>query len=524
MAKPEDDLSDPVVRNHNNDEEEEEEGEQNDDIEDEGEGEDEEEDKDLESQKAKLRNRFQNFFSRIQHESIPIRVHDVVIKGNTKTKDYLIEAVTASLKDASTIQELFAASSEVNFRLQALEIFDSVKITLDSGPPELPGTANVIVDVVETRSPLLGEIGVFNKGEASSSSLEGTLKYKNIFGYGDLWDGALAYDCDRKAEISAGVFLPRFKGLVTPVTARLFLQSQDCLKFSSFKERSLGLSLGLFSTQNHDLVYNLAWRTLTDPSRMASSSIRRQLGHGLLSSLKYTFKIDRRNSPLRPTHGFAFVSSTQIGGLAPDSHSLRFLRQELDLRCAIPLGFYRSALNLGISAGVVFPWGSGFLGMSSPLPERFFLGGNLSPVCTLGGPTSLWGFRTRGLGPTEPRRQFQSNPANENTDSGRDHLGGDLALAVFADFSFDFPSKWLSAKGIHGHFFASAGNVEKLTENAYRNFSLRKFTESFRSSVGGGVVIPTNLFRMELNYCYIWKKFGEDCGKSGFRVSFASPS
>ena len=161
MANPEDDLSDPVVRNHNNDEEEEEEGEQNDDIEDEG----EEEDKDLESQKAKLRNRFQNFFSRIQHESVPIRVHDVVIKGNTKTKDYLIEAVTASLKDASTIQELFAASSEVNFRLQALEIFDSVKITLDSGPPELPGTANVIVDVVETRSPLLGEIGVFNKGE-----------------------------------------------------------------------------------------------------------------------------------------------------------------------------------------------------------------------------------------------------------------------------------------------------------------------------------------------------------------------
>ncbi|KAG5237395.1 sorting and assembly machinery component [Salix suchowensis] len=331
MAQPEDD---PVVRNHNNDDdddddEEEEEGEQNDDVEDEGEGEEEEEeeDKDLQSQKAKLRNRFQNFFSRIQHESVPIRVHDVVIKGNTKTKDSLIEAETALLKDASTIQELFAASSDVNLRLQALEIFDSVKITLDSGPPELPGTANVIVDVVETRSPLLGEIGVFNKGEASSSTLEGTLKYKNIFGYGDLWDGALAYDCGHKAEMSAGVFLPRFKGLVTPVTARLFLQSQDCLKFSSFKERSLGLSLGLFSTRKHDLVCNLAWRTLTDPSRMASSSIRRQLGHGLLSSLKYTFKIDRRNSPLRPTNGFAFVSTTQIGGLAPDSRCLRFLRQ-----------------------------------------------------------------------------------------------------------------------------------------------------------------------------------------------------
>ncbi|KAJ6295173.1 hypothetical protein OIU76_023139 [Salix suchowensis] len=281
MAEPEHVISDPVVQNHNN-EDENELQERSDDVED-------DEDEDPESQKAKLRNRFQNFFRRIQHESVSIR--------------------------------------DVNFRLQALEIFDSVKITLDSGPPELPGTANVIVDVVETKSPLLGEIGVFNKGEASSSTLEGTLKYKNIFGYGDLWDGSLAYDCDHKAEASAGVFLPRFKGLGNPVTARLFLQSRDWLKFSSFKERSLGLSLGLFSTRNHDVVYNLAWRTLTDPSRMASSSIRGQLGHGLLSSLKYTFKIDRGNSPLRPTRGFAFVSTTQIGGLAPDSHSLRFLRQ-----------------------------------------------------------------------------------------------------------------------------------------------------------------------------------------------------
>ncbi|KAG5239994.1 hypothetical protein OIU78_006547 [Salix suchowensis] len=516
MAEPEHVISDPVVQNHNN-EDENELQERSDDVED-------DEDEDPESQKAKLRNRFQNFFRRIQHESVSIRVHDVLIKGNTKTKDTLIEAETASLKDASTIKELLAASGDVNFRLQALEIFDSVKITLDSGPPELPGTANVIVDVVETKSPLLGEIGVFNKGEASSSTLEGTLKYKNIFGYGDLWDGSLAYDCDHKAEASAGVFLPRFKGLRNPVTARLFLQSRDWLKFSSFKERSLGLSLGLFSTRNHDVVYNLAWRTLTDPSRMASSSIRGQLGHGLLSSLKYTFKIDRRNSPLRPTRGFAFVSTTQIGGLAPDSHSLRFLRQELDLRCAIPLGFYHSALNLGISAGVVFPWGPGFSSMPSPLPEKFFLGGNLSPVCTLGGPTSLWGFRTKGLGPTEPRRQLQNNPAEENSDSGRDYLGGDLAVAAFADFSFDFPSKWLSAKGIHGHLFASAGNVDKLTENSHRNFSLQKFTQSFRSSAGVGVVIPTNLFRMELNYCCILKKFGEDRANSGFRASFSSPS
>lgn len=60
---------------------------------------------------------------------------------------------------------------------------------------------------------------------------------------------------------------------------------------------------------------------------MASKSIRRQLGHGLLSHLNYTFKIDKRNSPVRPTSGFAFVARSQIGGIFPDYRSLRFVRQ-----------------------------------------------------------------------------------------------------------------------------------------------------------------------------------------------------
>ncbi|KAJ9175929.1 hypothetical protein P3X46_014429 [Hevea brasiliensis] len=469
------------------------------------------------------RAKLESLFRRIQTEMLPLRVHDVIIKGNSKTKDSLIEAETALLKDVSSMQELMAASKDVNFRLQALEVFDSVRITLDSGPPELPGTANVIVEVVETKCPLSGEVGAYTKGEARSSTVEGSVKYKNIFGYGDLWDASLAYGGDHMAEVSSGVYLPRFKRLA-PVTARVFLLSQDWLKFSSFKERTLGLSVGLVSSRNHDLVYNLSWRTLTDPSQMASRSIRRQLGHGLLSSLKYTFKIDRRNSPLRPTHGYAFVSTTQIGGLAPDSRSIRFLRQELDLRYAVPLGFLHSALNLGISGGLIFPWGTGFLNMPSPLPERFFLGGNLSPICTLGGPIALYGFRTRGLGPTDLRRQLQSNPTDDSADPGRDYIGGDLAVTAFADVSFDFPSKWCQSKGIHGHMFASTGNIDKLTENAYQNLSLRKFVESFRTSAGVGIVVPTNLFRLELNYCYMLKKFDYDHGKSGFRVSFSTPT
>lgn len=150
---------------------------------------------------------------------------------------------------------------------------------------------------------------------------------KNLFGYGDIWDGSWAYWWDQTAEISTGVSLPRFKRINTPLTARISLLSQDWMKLSSYKDQLLGLSVGLISTRHNDLAYNLTWRTLADPSQRSSKSIRSQLGHSLLSSLKHTFKIDRRDSPLRPTSGFAFVSTSQIGGLAPDSRSSRFLRQ-----------------------------------------------------------------------------------------------------------------------------------------------------------------------------------------------------
>lgn len=139
----------------------------------------------------------------------------------------------------------------------------------------------------------------------------------------------MAYGPNQTFEISGGVFVPRFKGFLSPLVVRAFLLSQDWQEYSSYRERQLGLSLGLLSTKHNDLVYNLGWRTLTDPSQMSSRTIRRQIGHGLLSSLKHTFKIDARDSPMRPTQGYACVLTSQIGGLSPDPRCLRFLRQVL---------------------------------------------------------------------------------------------------------------------------------------------------------------------------------------------------
>ncbi|KAH7656759.1 outer membrane protein insertion porin family protein [Dioscorea alata] len=507
----------PLLKDEEDDGDEDDyEDEEDEEEEDDDEAEDEEEQKPSPAiQKARVN----ALFSR----TVRIHVCNVVIKGNSITKDHLIEAhVADALRSASTIQELLKASVVANARLRQLGIFDSVSITLDEGPPGLPGTANVIIEVVEVKNKLTGDLGVFSRPEERTWSLEGLIRRKNFFGYGDIWDATVAYGWDQTAELSAGVSLPRFGALPNPLMARVSLLTQDWLKLSSYKEHLLGLSLGFLSTRYHDLTYNLTWRTLIDPSQMASKSVRRQLGHSLLSSIKYTFKIDKRNSHVRPRHGYAFLSSSQIAGLVPDSKSLRFIRQEFDLRGAFPLGFYNAALNVGVAAGFVMPWGSGFVNNHSPLPEQFFMGGHSSPVCTIGGPTSLLGFKYRGLGPTDTRRHIPTDNEGSSTSVGSDAIGGDIAVGTFADLSFDLPLKLFRQAGIHGHAFICAGNLAKLFPQELKSFSLHKFGETFRSSAGFGVIVPTKLFRMEINYCYILRQSEHDRAKTGIQFSFSS--
>ncbi|KAF7051374.1 hypothetical protein CFC21_059610 [Triticum aestivum] len=286
----------------------------------------------------------------------------------------------------------------------------------------------------------------------------------------------------------------------------------------------MGVSVGLLSTMNHNISYNLAWRTLADPARISSNSIREQLGHSLLSSIKYAYKVDQRDSSIRPTRGYAFLSSSQVRGLAPESKYSRFVRQEFDLRVALPLGVLNGALNAGVAEGVIHPLEWGPAGSVSPLAERFYLGGNRSLVCRLGGPSSLSGFKARGLEPRDLRSCGLTDSENgASTSPELDGLGEVLCYNCILFRTEVVPLKPLRDLGIHGHAFASTGNLAKLTERDLRKFPLTDLLQTFRSFVGFGVVVPTRLFRIEMNYCHIPKQFDHDKGKTGIQFNFSSP-
>jgi hypothetical protein len=83
---------------------------------------------------------------------------------------------------------------------------------------------------------------------------------------------------------------------------------------------------------------------------------------------------------------------------------------------------------------------------------------------------------------------------------GSTNQGGDLAVSAFADFSFDLPLKLFTDAGIHGHAFLTAGNVVKLSEGEYKKSSFPEFRNTFRSTAGTGIILPTTLFRVEVHF------------------------
>lgn len=131
---------------------------------------DEEEEELDESAAAVLeREKVQFMFRRHSSDPVGIRVHEVIIRGNAKTREELIEAEVADLiRSTTTVQDLLSAAAEASARLRGLDVFEVVNITLDAGPPELPGTTNVVIEVVEPSLPISGNAGVYSKPEVRS--------------------------------------------------------------------------------------------------------------------------------------------------------------------------------------------------------------------------------------------------------------------------------------------------------------------------------------------------------------------
>ncbi|CAI5504552.1 unnamed protein product [Closterium sp. Naga37s-1] len=304
------------------------------------------------------------------------------------------------------------------------------------------------------------------------------------------------------------------------VEMRLFKSTRSMLPYTSLSQCLRGATLGLH-VGRHELAYELTWRensaaaaataspdstTKTTTSTASSSSsssgsgggdggsggsgiapapalvrgvcspaVQRDLGHSLLSAVRYIYSIDKRDSQVRPRTGYAMRATTELAGLGTDPKLVSFLRQELELATALPLPIANAAFTSSFRIGALLPWSLSSLSSLPALPSLPALSRSSQPPPPsatsaaspapssppspphslindrffLGGPSSLRGFQDHAVGPTAPR------PAPSRA---RDFLGGDLSLSATTALSFDLPFlKPLQQAGVHGHVFASAG-------------------------------------------------------------------
>uniref|UniRef100_A0A7S0WW56 Bacterial surface antigen (D15) domain-containing protein n=1 Tax=Pyramimonas obovata TaxID=1411642 RepID=A0A7S0WW56_9CHLO len=454
---------------------------------------------------------FQQHFDYVKDK--PLRVTGLRIDGNLRTRDWVVEREFTAVLESQTLDELKDRLLEASGRLKDLDIFSYIDIECDAGPPGIPGSTELVVTLKEKQTTALSA-GTFVQG--GEGSVEATIKFRNLCGTADTYEIQVEKGSQQSSTYTISAVQPRLGGSDAEVEARVFKSEISHQKHSSYKEDFQGFS-SHFRSGNHELCYELAMRQISPTLPRASKMIEKHRGPQLKSSLKHTFLFDNRDSVYRPTAGVALRMQTEVAGLgSPTANLLRFVRQELNAHVVIPLN-YGLGITLAGSAGVVVPWGEGWSTQVTSISDRFFIGG----------PSSLRGFRTRGVGPSDARRQGKdadsktaaSSTKKPKKEIKRDYLGGDLKWTGFAALTWRLPNKYLQALDAQGQLFVDAGNVVALSGlgvDGMRKAANNVFND-FRVTTGVGITFPTRVGRIELNFCNVRQFREHDRVKQGFQ-------
>ena len=274
---------------------------------------------------------YQRLYFNVRHK--PLVVHDVTVKGDDRTRPGLFDKVLAPIYRASSLDELRVRCLEANAVLNAYDIFDKVDILCDAGPEgAAPDSASVVVEVREkNKLNVKGGAYVSQSGEGSAEFSAGL---NNAFGFAEKLDVEVLQGHERSSTYGFAWAQPRVFGADADVTARAYQQVSCSKRLSSFDETARGVSVTAVGGGPARLEYQLVFREIADPTRLASKAIRHQLGHSLKSSLAYSYVVDTRDAPTRPTAGALYRFRSELAGIGADPQMTRFFKQEVEAQVA----------------------------------------------------------------------------------------------------------------------------------------------------------------------------------------------
>jgi len=392
-------------------------------------------------------------------ENNPWKVREVVIAGNTKTKDRVI-------RRELWIQpgEVFARSKiERSVRnLMQLNYFNTVEPDLRTN--EETSEIDLVVQVDE-RQTGTASIGA---GFSERDKLVGTvgLQIPNFMGNGQQLNFQWEFGTQRETFV-LGFTEPWMLNAPTSLSTQIFRTTSRI--FSDFDQRSQGGTVRVgrrlqwpdFSSVS--VGYNLSevkYINFVDSSRVNDASLR----DNVTSSVSLSFQRDSRDLPIFPTSGSVFSYRPEIaGGILAGNVS--FHKHDFTASFNYPI-FWKFALNVRSTLGMVVGYG----GTIVPFSELYTPGG-----VDLFDRTMLRGYVDQSVG-----------PRNSNGSS----IGGNSQLLFNAELSIP-----IAPNQFYGLLFADAGNAWD-NQSKISMFDLRR-------SVGMGIRIVAPLLGI-MGFDFAW--------------------
>ncbi|PZQ17812.1 MAG: outer membrane protein assembly factor BamA [Ancylobacter novellus] len=448
----------------------------------------------------------------VVEEGARVYVERINIRGNTRTRDYVIRR-EFDLGEGDAYNQIFIDRAER--RLKALGFFKTVKIGTEPGSS--PDRVIVNVDVEDQPT---GEFSVAG-GYSSQDGIIGevALGERNFLGRGQYARIAAQFG-QNVSGFDFSFTEPYFLGTRVSAGIDLYAKKRDETDYTSYKLDTYGggVRFGLPITEEftvgtryqiyqQDLKvpsdYKLTTttkkgRTVLNPDR-ASAAILEAEGKTLTSLAGLSLIYNTLDNPQAPTQGLYAELKGDVAGLGGDS---QYFRGTFDGRYYHPLFNENFIGMLRAQAGHIVAFGSDDLAVLDHFP---------------GGPDLVRGFEPQGFGPRDVGtyridrngdkvRNLKNGSPNDDPLGGTTYFGGSAEV--------QFPIFGIPKEiGLKGAVFADAGTVfdykgiKSLTDdNRTVLVNVQSDNAKLRSSVGASLMWNSPLGPIRFDFAKVLSK------------------
>lgn len=437
-----------------------------------------------------------------------LKVRSILIQGASKTQQALFLTVLNPLLNAASFHEIVDEVGKGANRLNRLGLFKSVVPTIDAAPND-PKSVDVIYNINEGPTYAL-KTGAEFTAHDTTTSISG--KLMNFFGFGEVFETKLAYDVEPDSSINNRESLirqggpsfylniskplirkPKFgssenEDEISSISFNQYRRNRELLDVIPHNRKETGTTVSYRNViprlnLENITAFDFCWRQInaSETGGYLPWSIRKDLGHSIISTVSNTLTIDNLDDKIIPTTGWMARIQNELAGfgIAPSIlGNSNHIKSELTLQSARYLGYGFSLLATSKIAGLFGSINKSNSSLNIPFYDRF----------SLGGPSSIRGFKPAGVGPVD-----------DNI-----HIGGNAYWTT--GLSLFTPLPYLIDKPLKGHLFVNAGNLSLLgvKENRHKengNNILSRILEPTNISAGFGLACKFSILRLELNCC-----------------------